>query len=123
MSTISTWYCYFMMTTPFCFYSGNHKQKFYWGHKEIMIPGKAQSTNMIVMIIDNAWNFSQCIKRCQKQSVSTLTLISLSISLLSDLLMMPRWKPLGMDRYVSIVFKKISSPKKSDIMISLCFIV
>ena len=20
--------------------SGNHKQKFYWGHKEIMIPGK-----------------------------------------------------------------------------------
>ena len=21
------------------FYSGNHKQKFYWGRKEIMIPG------------------------------------------------------------------------------------
>ena len=25
------------MVYPF---SGNHKQKFYWGHKEIMIPGE-----------------------------------------------------------------------------------
>lgn len=22
------------------FFSGDHKQKFYWGHKEILIPGK-----------------------------------------------------------------------------------
>ena len=28
------------MVYPF---SGNHKQKFYWGHKEIMIPGKIAS--------------------------------------------------------------------------------
>ena len=26
------------MVYPF---SGNHKQKFYWGHKEIMIPGES----------------------------------------------------------------------------------
>ena len=29
------------MVYPF---SGNHKQKFYWGHKEIMIPGKIWQT-------------------------------------------------------------------------------
>ena len=29
------------MVYPF---SGNHKQKFYWGHKEIMIPGEIQFT-------------------------------------------------------------------------------
>ena len=28
------------MVYPF---SGNHKQKFYWGHKEIMIPGETSS--------------------------------------------------------------------------------
>ena len=27
--------------SPFLFpFSGNHKQKFYFGHKEIMVPGK-----------------------------------------------------------------------------------
>lgn len=39
------------MTYPM---TGDHKQKFYWGHKEILIPGKENSRNSIAK-----WQFQE----------------------------------------------------------------
>ena len=45
------------MVYPF---SGNHKQKFYWGHKEIMIPGGGHTLYMHSTYILYVCKKSQC---------------------------------------------------------------
>ena len=45
------------MVYPF---SGNHKQKFYWGHKEIMIPGGGHTLYMHSAYILYVCKKSQC---------------------------------------------------------------